>query len=42
MLKILFSEEEMPYTVHDERMKYLLVNGVINRSEDNVDIPVPL
>ncbi len=31
MLKILFSEEEMPYTVHDERMKYLLVNGVINR-----------
>lgn len=41
MLKILFSEEA-PYSVDDERMKYLLVNGVIARSGDYVDIPVPI
>ena len=41
MVKILFSEE-VPYTVDDERMKYLLVNGVIDRSGDYIDIPVPI
>jgi hypothetical protein len=41
MLKILFSEE-VPYTVYDERTKFLLVNGVVERLGDYVDIPVPL
>ncbi|MFH0924392.1 MAG: AAA-like domain-containing protein [bacterium] len=41
ILKILFSEE-MPYTIYDERVKFLLVNGVIERIGDYVDVQVPL
>ncbi|MGA1866909.1 MAG: AAA-like domain-containing protein [bacterium] len=41
MLKILFTEEVL-YTIDDERMTYLLVNGVIARSREYIDIPVPL
>ena len=41
MIKILFSEE-VPYTVYDEQIKFLLVNGVVERIGDTVDISVPI
>lgn len=42
MLKVLFDETEIPYTIDDERIKFLHVNGVIEDVNGIVDVPIPL
>jgi hypothetical protein len=42
MLKVLFDEAEIPYTIDDERIKFLHVNGVIEDVGGFVDVPIPL
>jgi len=42
MLKVLFDENEIPYTVDDEQIKFLHVNGVIEDVGGIVDVPIPL
>jgi len=42
MLKVLFDETKIPFTVDDERIKFLQVNGVVEDAGGFVDVPVPL
>jgi len=42
MLKVLFDESEIPYTIDDEQIKFLHVNGVIEDVGGIVDVPIPL
>ncbi len=42
MLKVLFDDTEIPFTIDDERIKDLRVHGVIDDVEGIVDVPVPL
>ena len=42
MMKVLFSEEEIPFAINDERIKYLYVNGVIDKIKGKIDIKVPI
>jgi AAA+ ATPase superfamily predicted ATPase len=42
MLKLLFTEQEMPFSVHDPDIAYLYAHGVIDKVGDNVDVFVPL
>jgi hypothetical protein len=42
MLKVLFDEAEIPYTIDDEQIKFLHVNGVIEDAGGIVDVPIPL
>jgi len=42
MMKVLFSEEEIPFEIDDEKVKYLSINGVIDEIDGRIDIKVPL
>jgi len=43
MIKALFGDSPMPFSVYDEQTKFLYSHGVIARDEEgNVDVPIPL
>ncbi len=42
MLKVLFDEAKIPFTIDDERIKFLQVNGVIEDAGGFIDVPIPL
>ncbi len=42
MLKLLFNEEPLPFSIHDPDMAWLYANGVIDKGNGNTDILVPL
>ena len=42
MLKLLFSEDRLPFSIHDPDMAWLYANGVIDKKDGYVDILVPL
>ena len=42
MLKLLFNEESLPFSIHDPDMAWLYANGVIDKGNGNTDILVPL
>lgn len=42
MLRVLFADTPIPFTVHDPTTAYLYAHGVIDNVEGNVDIAVPL
>ena len=42
MLKLLFNEEPLPFSIHDADMAWLYANGVIDKKNENADISVPL
>ncbi|MCB0062557.1 MAG: hypothetical protein KDE19_10600, partial [Caldilineaceae bacterium] len=42
MLRLLFTDEPIPFTVNDPDIAYLYANGVIDDRRGAVDIPVPL
>ena len=42
MLKLLFNEEALPFSIHDPDMAWLYANGVIDKGNGNTDILVPL
>jgi Cdc6-like AAA superfamily ATPase len=42
VLKILFDDSEIPFTIDDERIKDLRVHGVIADVDGFVDVPIPL
>ncbi len=42
MLKVLFQDEPIPFSVHDENIAYLFANGVIDEVNDAVEVAVPL
>ncbi|MCI0698011.1 AAA-like domain-containing protein [candidate division KSB1 bacterium] len=43
MIKVLFGDSPMPFSVYDEQMKFLNSHGVIAKDEEgNVDVPIPL
>jgi len=42
MLKLLFDDEPVPFSIHDPDMAWLYANGVIDKGNGNTDILVPL
>jgi hypothetical protein len=42
MLRLLFDEEPLPFSIHDPNMAFLYANGVIDKKHGNTDIRVPL
>ncbi len=42
MMKLLFSESAIPFTVHDPDIGYLYAHGVVDSAGEFADIPVPL
>jgi type II secretory pathway predicted ATPase ExeA len=42
MLKLLFNNEPIPFTVDDPDIAWLYANGVVDKKDGNVDILVPL
>jgi len=42
MLKLLFNDEPLPFSIHDPEMAWLYANGVIDKGNGNTDILVPL
>ncbi|RKZ53488.1 MAG: hypothetical protein DRQ99_31730 [Candidatus Parabeggiatoa sp. nov. 3] len=42
MLKLLFNEEPLPFSIHEPDMAFLYANGVIDKGNGNTDILVPL
>jgi AAA-like domain len=42
MLKLLFTDEPIPFTVHDPDIGYLYAHGVVENIDGAADIPVPL
>ena len=42
MLKLLFNDEPLPFSIHDPDMAWLYANGVIGNVNGNTDILVPL
>jgi hypothetical protein len=42
MLKLLFNEEPLPFSIHDPDIAWLYANGVINKGNGNTEILVPL
>ena len=43
MLKVLFSEEGIPFHIYDERIKFLHANGVVAKdANDMVDVSIPI
>ena len=42
MLKILFKDDPLPFSVHDPDIAWLYAHGVVNNVNDYVDIAVPL
>lgn len=42
MLRLLFSDQPIPFTVYESDIAYLFANGVVENAEGVVDIPVPL
>jgi hypothetical protein len=42
MLKLLFNDEPLPFSIHDPEMAWLYANGVIDKNNGNTDILVPL
>jgi hypothetical protein len=41
MLKLLFNEEPLPFSIHDPDMAWLYANGVIDKGNGKTDINVP-
>jgi hypothetical protein len=42
MLKLLFDDEPVPFSIHNPNMAWLYANGVIDKGNGNTDILVPL
>jgi type II secretory pathway predicted ATPase ExeA len=42
MLKLLFNEEPLPFSIHDSDIAFLYANGVIDKGNGHTDILVPL
>ncbi len=42
MMRLLFDQTPVPFTIHDPTIAYLSANGVIENIAGNVEIPVPL
>jgi hypothetical protein len=42
MLRVLFSQTPIPFTIHDPTIAYLAAHGVIQNVNGNVEIPIPL
>ena len=42
MLRVLFGNAPIPFTVHDPTISYLKAHGVVHNADSFVDIPVPL
>jgi hypothetical protein len=42
MMKVLFDDEPIPFTVNEPNIAYLYANGVIDNIDDYVEVPVPL
>lgn len=42
MLRLLFDEEPLPFSIHDPNIAFLYANGVIDKENGNTDILVPL
>jgi len=43
MLKVLFSEEGIPFHIYDERIKFLHANGVVSKDANGmVDVSIPI
>jgi len=42
MLRLLFDEEPLPFSIHDQNIAFLYANGVIDKENGNTDILVPL
>ena len=42
MLRLLFNDEPLPFSIHDPDMAWLYANGVIDNGNGNTDILVPL
>lgn len=42
MLKLVFGNEPVPFSIHDPRIAWLYANGVLDRDNGNTDIGVPL